>query len=107
VGIHEHLQVEKSPQYWYWDSMYYDAAPNGLECCSKNPIAFHYVSAQSMYEYEYFLYKVRAFGYQKRTPILPRKLSLQEILYSSDLESNSTNYQSVNATHMLEKSEIY
>lgn len=86
--------------------MYYNAW-NGIDCCSKNVIAFHYVNPKMQYFYEYFFYKVRAFGYQKEPPILPRKLSLQEILKATDLESNSTNFQAMNETHLLDSSENY
>lgn len=87
--------------------MYYEGV-SGQNCCSEYPIAFHYVNPQGMYLFEYFTYYVKAFGDKsKNVANFPRKLSLEEVLKTADMNSSSINFVQPTIIHNIEESEKY
>lgn len=108
AGILEHLKPEKDLEYWYDNSQYYSVPQGSLECCSDTPVALHYVSPEEMYMMEYLTRRVHPFGLEKNlTEKLPRKLTLEEIIERSDVESSSQNFVQHQFYHAIEESEKY
>lgn len=84
------------PKYWYWSfkadprilvrrhqlrnsSTNYNSYFNkfifqGPNCCSDNPVSFHYIQPGQMYDLDYFFYKVRPYGIEHHTEPLPPKI---------------------------------
>lgn len=61
-----------------------------------------------MYLYNYLIYNVHPFGVDKKGDRkLPRKLSLNEIINSSDIKSLSKHYRKHNVVHFLDPDEKY
>ena len=48
----------KDPEFWYWKNQFYPAE-DGEKCCSNSTIAFHYVTPEQMYIFDFFIYKLR------------------------------------------------
>lgn len=109
AGVYEHLnQKDENISYWYDQMLYYDSKYGGLDCCSDTSICFHYVTPSEMYLLEYLIYNVHPFAMAKNlTEKLPRKFKIQEIIQSSDIESNATNFRKHSIGHNFEDSEIY
>lgn len=106
--IYDHLYKEVNPDYWYVKMQYYDSPQGSLDCCSDVPIAFHYVKPEEMHYIQYFTRNVHPFGVSKNiTETLPRKLSLEEIIRASDMESNSVNFKPHQNVHNIDTDELY
>lgn len=110
IGIEEHLVPMKTvvSEWWYQKNLYYRAAQGNLNCCSDTSAGFHYINAYEMIGLEYLTRKVFPFGMDNhQSETLPRKLSLNEIIQASDVDSPSGNYQRPEIIHNLEESEKY
>lgn len=102
----DHINANAS--YWYMQRLYYNVSYGNLGCCSDVAVSFHYISPQKMYLLEYFIYHVHPFGIEKNlTEILPRKLSLEEIIAASDIPSESPLYMEHEHKHNIEPDERY
>jgi hypothetical protein len=61
---------------WYWQKV-----KQGIgQCCSDQLVSVQNVYESHIYYWEYFTYKVQAFGRDRKTEQLPRKLSLSEVI---------------------------
>ena len=106
--IYDHFKTTKDPEYWYVKSQYYEFHLGGLKCCSDTPVAFHYVEPETMYYMDYLINNVHPFGHDKNfTEKLPKKLKLEEILSSSDVDSLSPNFQKHKFVHNLDGTKSY
>ncbi|CAG9797033.1 unnamed protein product [Chironomus riparius] len=72
------LFPEKIDEYdkWFWHKL--KQGPNS--CCSDRLIAIQNVFNTHLYYFEYFIYKVHAFGRHRLPEPLPRKKNLEEII---------------------------
>jgi hypothetical protein len=61
---------------WFWHKL--KQGPNN--CCSDRLIAIQNVFNTHLYYFEYFIYKVHAFGRHRLPEPLPRKKNLEEII---------------------------
>jgi hypothetical protein len=97
------------PKHWFFEMAYYDFPRNSLKCCSQTPAGFHYIKdAGEIYLLHYYTYQVHPFGIIKGSnEELPRKLTLKEIIESSDVASNSTHYREHKFVHDMESLEIF
>jgi hypothetical protein len=112
IGIWEHL-LDKLGDFWYKDYMWHNTTGGSLKCCSDTFTMMHYVSGNEMHALEYYTYFVHPFGFDKNsTEVLPRKLSLDEIIAKSDLPGTGSHYFEINdraaiTEHEIEESERY
>lgn len=68
----------------------------------------HYVNKNKNFLLEYLVYHVHPFGYeQNTTEVLPKKLSLDEIIERSDAKSYAPEYKEHERIHNIEESERY
>jgi glycoprotein-N-acetylgalactosamine 3-beta-galactosyltransferase len=51
----------KDPEFWYWKNQFYPS-DDGDRCCSDTSVAFHYVTPEKMYAFDFFAYKLRISG---------------------------------------------
>jgi glycoprotein-N-acetylgalactosamine 3-beta-galactosyltransferase len=109
AGIYEHFnRKDENISYWYDQMLYYDSKYGGLDCCSDTSIGFHYVTPEEMYILDYLIYRVHPFAVAKNlTEVLPRKLTMQEVIESSDVPSNATDFVKHFVHHNFEESEKY
>ncbi|XP_017493245.1 PREDICTED: glycoprotein-N-acetylgalactosamine 3-beta-galactosyltransferase 1-like [Rhagoletis zephyria] len=65
--------------FWFFDYSFYN--PRACrDCLSKYPVAFHYISPELMYLYEFFAYEFRAHDQPDEPEFaLPKKLSPDEV----------------------------
>lgn len=107
VGVEQHMGNYVDQGYWYVQRQYYTVAQGSPDCCSSTSIGFHYIDPREMYSLEYYIYKVHPFGIDNHSKEkLPRKLTLQEIINASDLESHASSFKKHKNYHFIEKSEV-
>jgi len=109
AGIEEHVKY-KDPDfsYWYWTNLYRNVTQGGLGCCSDIFIEAHYVHLKEFYLMDYLIYNVYPFGVLKNvTEVLPRKLTLEEVIKKSDEKSYSPNYTPHKIVHYFDEDEKY
>ncbi|XP_034097879.2 glycoprotein-N-acetylgalactosamine 3-beta-galactosyltransferase 1-like [Drosophila albomicans] len=74
-----HLIPGKDRTFWYWKYIYYPT-DDGLDCCSDNAVAFHYVSPGMMYVMDYLIYHLKPYGIVREPHRLPHKLNVGEFM---------------------------
>ncbi|KAH8274129.1 hypothetical protein KR044_011429, partial [Drosophila immigrans] len=74
-----HLIPNRDKGFWYWNYMFYKT-DDGLDCCSDNAVAFHYVSPGMMYVMDYLIYHLKPYGVVREPHRLPSKLNVGELL---------------------------
>ncbi|XP_062142792.1 glycoprotein-N-acetylgalactosamine 3-beta-galactosyltransferase 1-like [Drosophila sulfurigaster albostrigata] len=74
-----HLITKVDMSWWYWQYQFYKT-DEGLDCCSDNAIAFHYVSPKMMYVMDYLIYHLKPYGIVREPHRLPAKLKVGEFL---------------------------
>lgn len=80
---------------WYWEYIYYPTE-DGLDGCSRNAIAFHYISPQRMYEMDYLIYELQPYGIVVEPQALPKRQTIQQLIdgkEESDLRTPSPGRQ--------------
>lgn len=90
VGMEHHTWFTYDfEHYWYFQDLYYKSPQGGLDCCSEKSVQFHYIGAGELYQLDYLIYKVHPFGIadDPSLDLLPPKLTLEEILASSNAKS--------------------
>ncbi|CRK99851.1 CLUMA_CG013154, isoform A [Clunio marinus] len=108
VSLLQHVQENKDLTYWYYTSQFYEVEQGSLNCCSALPIAFHYINCHEMYLVEYLTRKVHPFGIHSTIDLtLPRKLTFEEILSASDINSTAIQYQYRKVEHNFDKNEKF
>ncbi|CAB3362465.1 Hypothetical predicted protein [Cloeon dipterum] len=56
-AVDSHVNPNQEPKdWWYWDYIYWPIE-GGLDCCSNQPVSFHYVTPTQMYMIEFLAYK--------------------------------------------------
>lgn len=50
-----------SPSSWYYQYAFYGPPKAGKQCCSAEPISFHYINPELMYFIDWILYDVKRF----------------------------------------------
>jgi hypothetical protein len=94
------IENDAGDLYWYSRYMWGNQTKKGLDCCSDLLIEIHYVSPVEMIILDAYIYYVHPFGISKNvSEKLPRKLSLAEIVASSDSISSSPNFKPHEGTH--------
>ncbi|KAG5667438.1 hypothetical protein PVAND_015418 [Polypedilum vanderplanki] len=109
VSIEEHM-IEKirDPNFWYWRYLWKNVQQGGLKCCSDLFISAHYVKPNEMHLLENLIYHVHPFGLEKNSSEeLPKKLSMNEILKTSDVKSNSPNFIPHEIIHNFDEDEKF
>ena len=109
AGLIEHMKhKEPDLKYWYYKYLYRNVTQGGLNCCSDIFIGAHYVKPEEMYFMDYLIYNIHPFGLRKNlTEALPRKLSLNEIIESSDKISFAENFVPHENVHYIDDDEKY
>lgn len=89
-----HLTGHFDKSFWYWSYCFYPIV-EGPQCCSDLAISFHYVDPQLMHVLEYFVYHLRAYGYDYRyQPALPEAAERLPIIHENKPQ---TEVQTTNA----------
>ncbi|XP_066450122.1 glycoprotein-N-acetylgalactosamine 3-beta-galactosyltransferase 1-like [Eleutherodactylus coqui] len=76
-----HLTGVFDKSFWYWAYCFHPIV-EGPQCCSDLAISFHYISPRIMYTLEYFVYHLRAYGYEYRyQPAVPEAAERLPVYY--------------------------
>lgn len=89
IGMETHTWGRQDMSYWYFQDLYYNATQGNLDCCSDKMIQLHYIGPKELHKLEYLIYRVHPFGLEDNPAldILPRKLSIDEIIAASNAKS--------------------
>ncbi|XP_059488308.1 uncharacterized protein LOC132204077 [Neocloeon triangulifer] len=61
-AVEDHVNpFQGNRDWWYWEYVYWPVE-GGLNCCSDQPVSFHYLTSTKMYMLEYLIYHVKPFG---------------------------------------------
>lgn len=63
----------------------------GPNCCSDTPVSFHYILPEQMYDLDYFIYRVRAYGIEYITEKLPDKIEYAWVSANKSVNQNILN----------------
>ncbi|XP_068159287.1 glycoprotein-N-acetylgalactosamine 3-beta-galactosyltransferase 1 [Drosophila tropicalis] len=72
--------------FWFFKYAYYNPRAC-MNCLSDYPVAFHYISSNELYVYDYFNYQLQVYGRTELTEYLPPKIlpeQLQSFIRPSD-----------------------
>ncbi|KAL7039575.1 hypothetical protein ACKWTF_000036 [Chironomus riparius] len=104
----QHFKPALDPTFWYSQYLWRNVSQGGLQCCSDTFISKHYTSPKEMHTLQYLIYNVHPYGLQKNlTEILPRKLSIKELIRLSDEKSFAPNYKQHKIIHNIDDDEKY
>lgn len=107
LSVNPHLEG-RIYEDWYHEYLWYQNPLGGLKCCSDTFCAMHYVGPTQLYFLEYMVHHVHPFGFDKNsTEVLPKKLSLEQIVAASDKKGVGTHYVNHEPVHKLEESELF
>lgn len=95
------------PTWWYESMEWEDYERGGLGGIADTLACIHYASPKEMYLINHLVFNIYPFGFVRPSDILPKKLSLNEIIKASDAESKSRNYFKHDIVHNLEEDEKY
>lgn len=108
MGHMSNFTVDPDIDYWYIRNQYYDAPQGGTDCCSNTSVAFHYIGPDEMHDLDCSIYHTHPFGLETyNDEVLPRKLTLREIVNASDITARSPNYIPHAYRHDLDLSEFF
>lgn len=108
-GIREHMDTQvREPRQWFWQYLWKNVTQGGLDCCSDIFIGDTTWGPREIYGQEYFIYHVHPFGVSKNlTEVLPRKLTMDEIIKASDAISYAPNFEPHEIVHYFDDDEIF
>lgn len=107
IGVERHMKKSVNES-WYERYQWFNVTQGALQCCSDTLAAAHYIKPKEMIFMEYLIYHLHPFGLEKNsTEILPRKLSLKEVIQEADTRSFSPNYQAHRIFHIINDDEKY
>ncbi|EDW11851.2 glycoprotein-N-acetylgalactosamine 3-beta-galactosyltransferase 1 [Drosophila mojavensis] len=73
-----HLHPPDNKTFWYWNYAFYNTT-DCFSCVANTAISFHYVKPNEMYQYDYFIYTLKAYGLIHNQELkLPTKLAAGE-----------------------------
>lgn len=107
IGVDDHF-IKKVNDWWYPTNQWFNYTQGSLDCCADTIACLHYIPPKEMYLFNYLIYKVHPFGFEKNgVRELPKKLSLAEIINASDVKSSSRNFQNHEFVHFMDVDEKY
>lgn len=107
VGTEDHF-LKKINDWWYPTNQWVQYPQGTLECCADTIACLHYIPPKEMHLFNYLIYKVHPFGFEKNgVRDLPKKLSLNELINASDVKSLSKNFHDHKFVHFLDDDEKY
>lgn len=95
------------PSWWYESMEWEDYERSGLKGVADTLACVHYAAPKEMHLINFLVYKIYPFSFMRENDTLPRKLSLDEIIKTSDAESKSPNYSKHLVVHNLDEDEKY
>lgn len=109
IGVEYAMKNLKiNPKLWYEKYEWFNFSRGMQTCCSDTLTAMHYISPKEMYLFEFLIYHMHPFGLEKNlTEILPRKLTLNEVVEAANARSFSPNYRQHSIIHSIDEDEKY